>query len=71
MLHCEPFFYFLCSSMDDQALGDQALSDTVIEEEDLSFTILEAGTERKGRKLISSAGFSYVVKVCNLLSCTL
>lgn len=46
------------------SIADRTLSVSVLEgNQELTFEIVESGTKRGGKKLISSHGFSYTVKV--------
>ena len=46
-----------------------ALSKTILPDEPVTFSILEKGSKRGGRLLVSSDGFSYGVKVNNGCTC--
>jgi hypothetical protein len=45
---------------------DAVPTDSILEEVALTFEIVEEGTNKRHRKLVSTAGFSYTVKVRKL-----
>ncbi|KAH3890632.1 hypothetical protein DPMN_014717 [Dreissena polymorpha] len=47
----------------ETALAERELPDTVTEDVSITFTMLENGSKRGGRLLVSSNGYSYGVKV--------
>lgn len=49
--------------IDSSYHGGRELTDTVLEDEPVAFTVHEKGSKRGGRLLVSSDGFSYGVKV--------
>ena len=50
-------------------IGETPLSDTILCDEEVTYEVIEEGTERKRRKLVSSDGYSYCVKVRTLCVC--
>lgn len=44
-------------------MEDPVPTDTILEDNEVRFEIVESGTKRGGKKLVSSEGYSYTVKV--------
>jgi hypothetical protein len=44
-------------------MEDPAPTESILEDHDIRYEIVESGTKRGGKKLVSSEGFSYTVKV--------
>ena len=54
------FIYLNCFS----DIEDSDPSDSIIENQPVTFDIVQDGTNRRAKKLVSSDGYSYTVKVC-------
>ncbi|XP_021371845.1 uncharacterized protein LOC110462266 isoform X3 [Mizuhopecten yessoensis] len=46
----------------EQSLADALITDTVLEDEEVTWGVVDQGTNRRCRKLVSSDGYTYTVK---------
>jgi len=52
-----------------RSLGEAALTDSILEDEIVTYDVIEEGSIRMKKKLVSSDGYSFTIKVSSDVKC--